>query len=1028
MNKKIFSLLCAPALFLCGCNTEAAVVNAEWSTFDEGTATYNANYSVPTMTYSINGSSYVATCIVVFPDGSRSSDPNVNLNQPGIYEFIYTVDVDGVIYSKSEHIEIGYPQYYVKNPSASSIRYVDEADVKNFRNSTKTGVYVQLAPNDEFTFTKPIKVSDLDASLMLAEAYVVPNTYKTADFGQLIFKLTDTMDENNYVLCRYYGHYETASNSYSSVHARSSTQGAYVGLHQSDGPRKNDTFGLWCGAPLDGDNTNKADYLDVYDYCTMVFGFDNNTRTVYGTGFNRGNSLEKVVDLDDVSYIDEPWGGFTCDSVRLSIICDGYASSTANFVITKSAVTTKQELIDNEFIDSDEPAITINENEHSFDNGCINCSYRVPTASGYDFIAGACDVKTSVYFNYFAGENSRIQVPMVNGTFVPSVAGVYTVVYSCKDRIGNEAIALRSVNVFDTLPEMIITLPEDKITSGFAGQTVTLSDDIGVSNYSGGYTVRKFAQANGGAEKEINSSLVFEEIGTYTIIYEVTDFLGRTARNSYNLEVADSGKAILAKEITLPKYCISDFQYSLPAINSYKWDGEKLVTSPVTYKVTDSNGTKEYQGGKTFIPKVQYNENKITVDLMTGNEVISTEEITTIVHNQSSHAGANAINLLNYFVTNNATKVFFDTNPDGAADHSYESGIKFNPSFDGAMGIDYVTAQLNHSFSTVVKEFNNFPNNSEFSITLTDSVNKAKTITATLLYKDGNMTFINKDGSTNLIARAFNETGNSFSIGYNDGIFSVDNFTLPVKHFDSGVEFDGFDSDYCYLSFKTSSIPTNASFVIDRISGGQFLYTSRQDKAAPDIITSSSASGLFTYNSIYHYLPAYAGDTLSPNISFTLSVFGPDDSIVKDVNGLALDKVDPTKTYDIKLSEFGKYSFEIVARDSITGNGNKNTILYNVVVLDDFKPTINITSKIQVKAKVNDVVSFPTFTASDNATTADKLIIQKIVLSPSGIYTTLYGTDNAIKVVYEGTYVFTIKVMDEAGNYTSVSFNCVVSK
>ena len=79
-------------------------------------------------------------------------------------------------------------------------------------------------------------------------------------------------------------------------------------------------------------------------------------------------------------------------------------------------------------------------------------------------------------------------------------------------------------------------------------------------------------------------------------------------------------------------------------------------------------------------------------------------------------------------------------------------------------------------------------------------------------------------------------------------------------------------------------------------------------------------------------------------------------------------------------------------------------------------------------AKVGESVLLPQFEVSDNLTSKEDIIVQRVMLSPSGIYHYLDSSYNAYTFKEAGEYRFIIHVIDKAGNIVTKIFLIDVSE
>ncbi len=1027
MNAKNLFLSSALLLTMLGaCSTQKASLGAatpyvmratNWSDFDEGSHVYGSSYQVPSMSYTLDGTSYKATVVVTYPDQTQSAETDIVLTQAGVYTFEYSVNVNGEIHNVTEKINVGFPQAYVGNTEKSSIRYIDEKESKAMGGKGTSGLYVKLGLGDTLNFTKPIYFDEMNDTNALLRGYIAPFSKGSADFSQLYIKLTDADDSSKFVILCYYSHIETNSNGTtshsSSGIARSDAQPYFAGLHQKQGLHTNDTWGLWSGVSFDGYMLDKSGYKDYIDEALFCFGLDYATKTVYGAGFGKGATLDTVLDLDDANQVSSFWNGFTSNRAFLSVYAESYASTTANFVITDIAGVSASELKDNSFVDGEAPEITVEENS-SPTIAVMGYSYPIPSASAYDQVSLSCDVKTEVFCNYFS--NDRTNVKIKDGKFFMDKRGTYTIRYTAYDKAGNKAEKLHTVSVLDSLDEIEFELP-DHSTSMHVGEYVFATSEVNAKGGVGKKSVKAYYEVDGKKTLIEGDGFRIAELKDYKVIYEVSDLIGQSVSKEYTISVSDGGEPILEKTIVYPRYFISGGYYDFPEEKVYFYENDKLEEKQLTLEVKDANGTKNYSN-EQYCPSVANNLDKVTVTAKYGDIVLQSDEITAI-KNIGTAESARSINLPNYFVSEGLNKEL-----------TADDGIVLTSTSSSYAGFTFATPCLLNSFTLDLKSLEGFSKNGGVVIRLSDSEDFSKAIEMRVALNEDNTYFVVNGSRNACINNSINEGGNSYSIAYEDGSFTCGGSSLPVTAFSDGSPFTGFTSKKAYFTLEFENCDAGAKLNLTSYCQSGFSSKTARDRVSPVVEMDSNYGGTKSINSVYHIDPAYSFDVLSPNVTFSLSVTSPNGEYMKASDGTLLQNADPSKAYDITLSEYGQYYFTITSiEDSrFLSNGTELAISYYIRVYDDIAPTVSFSRDMVSEAKVGETVYLPKFEASDNETSEDKLIIQRSMLTPSGVYHYLDSSYNAYTFKEEGDYRFTIHVIDEAGNFTTKTFLTHVSK
>ena len=1010
---------------LSGCSTQKASLGianqhvlraSNWSDFEEGSHVYGSSYQIPSMSYTLDGTSYKATVIVTYPDQTQSAETEISLTQAGVYTFEYSVNVNGEIHNITEKINVGFPQAYVGNAEKSSIKYINEEESKAMGGKGTSGLYVKLGLGDTLNFTKPIYLDEMNDVNALIRGYIAPSSKGSADFSQLYFKLTDADDSSKFVILCYYSHIETNSNGTtshsSSGIARSDAQPYFAGIHQSQGLHTNDTWGLWSGVSFDGYMLDKNAYGDYIDEVLFCFGLDYDTKTVYGTGFGKGAILDTVLDLDDANQVSSLWSGFSSNRAFLSVYAESYASTTANFVITDIGGVSASELKENSFVDSDAPEITLTESS-SPTTAVMGYSYPIPSASAYDQVSLSCDVTTEVFYNYFSSD--RTSVKITDGKFFMDKQGTYTIRYTAYDKAGNKAEKLHTVSVLDSLDEIEFDLPVHE-TSMHVGEYVSISNEVSAKGGVGEKSVKAYYEVDGKKTLIEGDGFRLTELKDYKVIYEVSDLIGQSVSKEYTISVSDGGKPILEKKIVYPRYFVSGGYYDFPEEKVYLYENGKLEEKQLTLEVKDSSGTKSYSN-EQYCPNVASNLDKVTVTAKYGDTVLQSDEIVAI-KNIGTKESARSINLANYFVSEGLSKEL-----------TADEGIILTSTSSEA-GFTFATPCLLDSFTLDLKSLEGFSKNGGIVIRLSDYANPSKEIEMRLSLIEDATYFSVGDKKAELLNNTINVGGNSYSISYEDGSFTCGDYSFPVSNFADGSAFTGFDSMKAYMSLEFVNCSAGAKLNLTSYCQSGFSSKSARDRVSPVVQMDSNYGGTKSINSVYHIDPAYSFDVLSPNVTFSLSVTSPSGEYMKASDGTVLQNADPSKAYDITLSEYGQYYFTLTSIEDprFLSNGTEITISYYIRVYDDIAPTLSFSRGMASEAKVGETVYLPKFTASDNETSSENLIIQRSMLTPSGVYHYLDSSYNAYTFKEEGDYRFTIHVIDEAGNFATKTFLTHVSK
>lgn len=174
--------------------------------------------------------------------------------------------------------------------------------------------------------------------------------------------------------------------------------------------------------------------------------------------------------------------------------------------------------------------------------------------------------------------------------------GTYEIKYTIKDRYGNTASVVRSVEVLDNVPP-VITLYGGYSVSVYLGQTFNDPGYIAKDNVDGDIT----------KDVEVTGEVDVSRVGNYTLTYMVEDKAGNetTVTRKVNILPIPSPTLVLrgsnlvyhpvGKAFNEPGFFANDpikGNISKNVTVSGKVDVNKLGTYTLTYTVTGTNGTK----------------------------------------------------------------------------------------------------------------------------------------------------------------------------------------------------------------------------------------------------------------------------------------------------------------------------------------------------------------------------------------------------------------------------------------------------
>ena len=964
---------------------------------------FGETLKVPEYVLSVNGKQLKATSVVEFPDGTNFGSDEVCLSQAGKYGVKYMAIDGGKIYVKTFDFNVGYTAYSMSGTESSAVygKYTEfEANSE--------GLQVRLAKGDTLSFTKLIDVADLTSTNNIIEGFITPDKRGTADFDKLTLTLTDAIDSSIYVnidIMRW----TINNNALGQMCVAAAGQGQVMtGYEASSGLEVNNgkgtlILGSWVAQFNSDDGANLkwggAATSIAPDKWLISTSFDAQTTKISAQG-------NLVSQLNSVDYYKDIWTGFKSDKVRLSLSASGYSSTTANFCLTK---VLGADIAGNTFSDDDSPIITVNTHYEKMPEGVVGRAYALPTATAYDDYSGNLIPDVSVYYNYSSAY--PVSVSVLNGAFVPEKAGYYALVYSVKDYSGNESEEVYVMHAGgDISPIRFVTLPD-------IGSQVKLGYpiDFGGAEVSGGSGDKniKITAAYDGETFDVTDGFRFEKAGEWTVTYTATDYVGNTEKESVTVTAVASDEPFFNESVSLAPVFIEGSEYLLPELycadSSSGTQEKKLCSVKVEYK----NGeTATYKSGDTFIPVAKNSGDKVKITYYCGKEEYNngTTEVAVLKIRDDQE-----INCSEYFYGNGFITSYVDDNG-----NEFEKGV--------LIAVERAAAEVRWTFANAqvadafLVEFTTFAKLTKFSgikVTLKDSMNPAISATLNITLTSTGTTIANGDFALDL-KTVLTSGVEGVRVGYKNSKFSFNKTNVPISKYDNGETFNGFPSGKVYFDFAIENASRGAEYKIDAVSGN-VLSSDTGDYAKPTIQINGDYGGNYNIGDEYILRSVTAGDTFSPNVSVKLSVYDGEGNIATDKNGIKLENVDASREYVIKLDKYGVWNARYTANKENWAVGSRKFTAY-INVIDTEAPVIEITSGYTKTAKAGDTIILPNFTATDNLTASDKLIVTKYVINTEGKMTILDGSSNAFRTTKVGKYVMCISVSDEFGNTSTKSF------
>ena len=962
---------------------------------------------------------------LIFPDGiNYSCGQMVQLNQLGNYKLVY--ESENLFAEKSFSV---FAKNWSVSSSRSSVSYGDlsysnivKSDGTKTLNADETGLRLNLAEGDKFTYHVPINVYDYER-LDVIQAYprVWTENQRTCYASFVTVKLVDYYNTENYV--EFYVWCDYLGNSGTYLGAGASNQ-SLVGLevqqanpntskalffedtwykrHNVDRYVARNQYGASAGS---GKSNNLLFYRGG-----MNFQFDPHENRVYtttnyyyeNTDSRRVDQTKMINDLDApeiyTDYSDNIFEGFTTGEVYLELQCQLYgeeAKGSVEIQIESLLGLTGEELIQGAYSDTTAPVIEVPAMENVEKMNVIKGELvRIPEAIVYDVnYYGAPSV--NVYYNYASSE--RVLVYSKDGQFTACLDGDYTIVYTAVDSFGNHTEKLITVGAKDG---KLFDYEEEKLTSMTAGVKVSLPQITAVGINGDVATEICVYDPKGNFVELQDNSFVPMMLGEYTVEYSFSDNFAQKIW-SYQVACKDEGVIGLSNEVSLPPAFLKGATYKIQNYNVYVFGTEGPIAKETSifccYNGAELKALSSQEKEKFVVTEGE----EVVFEYRFNGETVLQRTIPVIANKSDGTK-----DLSKYFVGDYI---------------SAELGSK-----NSTYIFDSETSQASLTFMNLIpfKNFylgysipENYGNFSRIKISLIDYLNGSEVVEITYTKQQDGIVIQSGEHSEKIKGMEF--SGTSFALWFEKVSTCITT--------DGGLHFPvtPLSGHLCTLKVEIDGITGASGFSVARVNNQ--MFNTRAQEAVPEI-NINYPEGLMAQYSTYVAKAPEISSVLTPLLVnediVTLSVYSPnDDEIVKDVNGLSLKEVDGSKTYEIVMSEVGYYTFVYmikVGRQMIPMN-------YVVNVVDTIAPTITFENGINentlIKLKVGMKHKIKSFIVSDNVSLPEELLTYVFVFD-AGHRIEAYGKELS-EYVFEKAGYYTICVMskDKSGNLASAYYN-----
>lgn len=974
------------------------LVDANTPTFDcsiSSKIAVGSEFTLPRITAELNGSKIRAGVLLYAPDGGLVSLTNntAKIEQVGEYKLLSQVSVSGKAYTHTYYFEACHTNmgaFIEENASYVDAEMGDSGTL--YSNPAKGTVLTFTGENEWATYSQTIDLSKNTKNDPLVKVMVLPTTVGKLDYWQYTIRLTDVNDAKNYVdILVFKGSW---GNAYSYVRAAANNQtpcGWENGVVLS---------GYNVGTPINYSFTGES--LLGTETATFYYDFEDNAvyvDNIKKPGYFHAN---QIIDLDSTDCFSEKFlfKGFSTGEVKLSISVQYLTESAAKMLVTEvNGVSLEKEW----FTDKTAPIIRVDTKDYSENElpfGLINTVYPVFNAHSFDSVDGEILVNTKVYSHYQTANQTEILI--VDDGFVPTQAGIYSIVYTAVDKSGNKTEKVLSIEVKNSLEAFDYVFDETIKDSYFLGEYLIVPKGTAIGGSGRLKTmVSLFTPDNKLIDDYAN--YIFEKEGTYYICVRVQDFLGRVEVVKFDLVARIHEKPIIY-EVSVFNSIINGVAYTMPDFEAVDYSTGVLAMPQKSIKVI-YNGIETILGAdRVYTPSVSNHHDTIQVVYVAENEAGAKTEVPydiTVLNVRPN----GIMDMSAYFALNNVT-----------VSEKADNYVEFTSMANGG-SFSFVNPLIANNIGlklSVPKAKNNFE---YITITYTDSLDKRISRSA-VIYKSSEKagySYFACGGETMEIKGDFygvDPTG--FFVRYNNNSYYFfdrnGNKNLDKAVLDNnGDEFKGFPSGKVYITVTFGGVDGAAAIRVSEIAN-QAISNVTVDLGAPVIQLIGDIQSTAEINENVTVPAAIAADVLQTDVNLTVTIsYGS----TKIYSGSI------ESSYTFKPDKFGTYSVSYKATASGMANGRSTTTTKYIEVKDKEKPTLTLNGQVPTEGKVGVEISLPTASVLDNNSTTMRVWIY--VTQPNGKMLVLAEGTTKFIPESKGKYTISYYVADEYTNYAIVS-------
>lgn len=953
------------------------------------------SFIIPEAEMTVDGTLLKLRGTLISPDKLHSREKTVVLDKAGQYEIRYEATYKGKRYRESKFFVVTEDLYEVVG--MGSVEY----GTNKYLDESISGVNVALPQGSIFRINKMIDLSAMDSTDWFIKFFITPEDKGSIEFKKIIIKVIDAYNPNNFLTIENQAVDAPYDFIYRISYAKAGANGQnMVGLSWIDANNYNvlinnaygtGTHTSFYGTPL----TYKA-FEDTF----VGFKYQPDEKRLLCNG-----SYALVTDFDDTEFYDVLWNGFSTNQVFIELSFESYVNAVGNIFVTGVG---KEDLTNKNFVSAGESEIVINYDGYDKDNlplAVVGAPYDIfdsEIINPYD-----SDKKATVKVYYAYGTKNQVEIDVKNGAFVPIWSGEYFIEYSVTDYYGvsiKEVVGINACDIEDTTPLTIAYT--DAVTSGKTGVAIKIAD-YSVENQIGRYNVEQTVELNG----EIittDSEFIPTKAGEYIIKYNVNDSSGRTASTQYTLNIVYNDEIVFIGQPVLPKYFSANIKYTLPSLKAYMFDERGKVEIDCKIRITDDEGQRILQNN-SFVPKAS---NGTTIKVEYVAEYQGKTAVLTFNKMCYEVYDGNLIDMTRLFVSDNAS----------ISSKATETNLQYTLSSNGSF--EYINPLVFNRFSFAFSLQSVTASAINIYFEGRDNLDEVVKLTYKVV-NDGLSVFINDGVNGWAIGKTFGGESSLIELNYTENGMLVDSVSdtyIKITEFLSGEKFDGFTGDWINFRIETEGVTSKSILRVNNICG-MVLSDATEDNVEPQLILSGQVSGQVSWNKDFTFLKQYAMDLIDPNVELKISITY-NGAYIKDVNGAEVKNLPTDKQYTVRFENYGKYVVTFTAQDCFGNKLSRNASSYLITVIDEQAPTVTLKQGYKTTATVGEKIVLAGIEVQDNYSAKDK-IVTMVNVAFNSVYSTVY--DGVFTAKETGTYHVFYYVLDEAGNYSVISYDIIVN-